>query len=217
MSARGLRSGLVAGALGLGLATAATRAHAGDDDGLYGRFEGDLDLRGGAGIGFASGGASLSLDARALYLSTAGLYFHYTDALGGDGPLLRRSLGAGVVMAPFFLARYAKDMEHGPARLDLFIDSISLQFGTFWSAPRGGDLRARPGLEVGLGVGVPLFPRASGLFLDLSGGLRFVDEDLASYGRPPGSLERIPFLSVILGWHQVVRTHLVDVGDRVPR
>lgn len=217
MSARGLRSGLAAAALGLGLATAASRAHAGDDDGLYGRFEGDLDLRGGAGLGLAQGGASLSLDARALYLSTAGLYVHYTDALGGEGPLLRRTLGAGVVMAPFFLARYAKNMERGPARLDLFIDSISLQFGTFWAAPRGGELRARPGLEVGLGLGLPFLPRASGLFLDLSGGVRFVDEDLASYGRPPGSLGRSAFFSVILGWHQVVRTHLVDVGDRVPR
>ncbi len=217
MSPSRRRAALAALVLGLAPATAATRARAGDDDGLYGRFEGDLDLRGGAGIAASAGGPSLSVGASALYLGAAGLYTHYTDTLGGEGPFLRRSFAAGVVLAPLFLARYASDLEKGPPFGDLLLDSISFQVGSFWGAPPGADLRAHPGLELALGASVPILARASGPFLDLRGGVRFLGAELDRYQRRDSGFGRSAFFSLTVGWHQIVRSHLVDGGDRVPR
>ncbi|MEO7331887.1 MAG: hypothetical protein ABI193_25145 [Minicystis sp.] len=217
MSPARRRAGLAALVLGLAPVTAPALARAGDDDGLYGRFEGDLDLRVGAGFAAAAKGASLSVGASAIYLGTAGLYAHYTDTLGGDGPFLHRSVAAGVVLAPIFLYRYANNDETGPAFRDLLLDSLSLQVGSFWGAPPGSDLQAQPGLELALGGSVPLFAQASGLFADLRGGVRFLGADLAAYQRTDSGFGRSAFFSLTLGWHQLVRSHLVDGGDRVPR
>ena len=75
-----------AGALFVILALSPLRsARAADDDGLYGRFDGDVELRLGAGPALVSGGPMLSARASALYRSTAGLYADYADA--------RRQLG----------------------------------------------------------------------------------------------------------------------------
>ena len=212
--ARGRRAAALA-ALALTI-TASRSARAEDDDGVYGRFDGDLDLRLHAGAAFGAGGPSLAVAASALYLDTAGLYTHYTDALGSGGPAVGRSIAAGVVLTPLFLARYAKDMEHGPARLDLLLDSLGFELGAFWYAPRAAAIRPDPGLEFALLLRFPLLPQASGPFLGLRGALRFRAEDLA--GTTPGNiLDRGAFLSLTFGWHQIVRAHIVDAGDRLPR
>jgi len=190
-------------------------ASAAEDDGVYGRFEGDLDLRVGAGAAFAAGGPALALDAAALYLGTAGVYTHYHDALGSDAPLVARSLAAGLRISPLFLGRYASDLEHGPPRLDLFVDSIGFEFGAFWSAPRGGSLRASPGIELGLVASLPIFPSATGLFVDVRGALRYRPEDLGGASAPIA--DRGAFVTLTLGWHHIVRTHIVDAGDTLRR
>jgi hypothetical protein len=186
------------------------------DNGVYGRFDGDLDLRLDVGAAFAAGGPALATGATALYLQTAGIYAHYTDALGGGGPDVARSISVGVLLTPLFLARYATDMEHGPARLDLFIDSIGLGVGAFWDAPRGGALRPDAGIEIALLLGFPLLPQATGPFLGLRGALRFRAEDIAGAGSGD-ILDRGAVLSLTLGWHHIVRAHFVDAGDRLPR
>ncbi|MFO0756176.1 MAG: hypothetical protein U0359_06775 [Byssovorax sp.] len=216
MSARRTGTTLAAGLVALGAALAASPARAAED-GLYGRFDGDLDLRGNAGVEYAPVGGAFTLGASALYLSTGGLYLQYADTLNGRGSRLGRSLAAGVTLCPLFLARYASDWEKGPAQLDLLVDSLALQIGTFWSAPPGLGLRAEPGLEVALGASLPILPRASGPFFDLRGGMRLVREDLAAYGAPSQEPGARFFFSIAVAWHQVVATHLVDAGDRAPR
>ena len=53
-------------AAAIAAASACASADARGDDGVYGRFEGDLELRGAAGVSVAAGGPSLALDAAAL-------------------------------------------------------------------------------------------------------------------------------------------------------
>ncbi len=183
-----------------------------DGDGVYGRFDGDLELRAHAGAAFAKGGPALAAGLSALYLSTAGIYAHYTDALGGEAPLVKRSFAAGVHLAPLFLARYAVNGERGGAYSDLLLDSFAFELGAFWAEPRAGRFSADPGLELALGVDVPLLPRATGPFLALRGALRWRASDFAA-GAKGDLADRGALLSLTLGWHHVIRSGLVDAGD----
>lgn len=212
MSVRADRAAGLAAALAITVALAPADARA-DEGGVYGRLDGDLTLRAGAGAAFAEGGPSLAVRAAALYLGSAGLYAHYTDALGAGGPLVTRSIATGVHVAPLFLARFGKNLEKGPAHLDLFLDSLGFELGAFWAAPRGFGLQSRPGLELALSLSVPILPRATGPFIGLRGALRWRDADLCC--RLPGdALDRGAFFGITLDWHHVIATHLVDAGDR---
>lgn len=191
-------------------------------DGVYGRFDGDLGLRLGAGAAVADGGAALCAHAAAVYLDTAGFYLHYADALGQPGPAVARSLAAGVHLQPLFLGRYASDLERGPARLDLLLDSFALGVGAFWDARRGASGAAEPawawdpGLEIALSLSFPFLPSASGPHIGLRGALRLRAADLDGLGAN-GPLDRGALLSLTLSWHQIVPAHLVDADDRVDR
>jgi hypothetical protein len=198
----------LAAALAALIATAPARA---DGDGVYGRLDGDLELRVEAGAAFASGGPGLAAGAAALYLGTAGVYAHYTDALGGPGADVIRSIAAGVHLQPLFLARYASDLEHGPARLDLLVDSFGLEIGTFWAAPRGHGLRSEPGLELATTLAIPLLARASGPFITFRGALRLRQDEAA------GALDRAGLFSLTLSFHKTIDVHFVDAGDRLAR
>jgi hypothetical protein len=211
-----LRQEVVAALGALALMAAGAPARAEGADGVYGRFNGDLDLRLDAGAAFAQGGPALAAGATALYLETAGIYVHYTDALGGDAPDVARSIAVGAIVTPLFLARYGKDLEHGPPHLDLFLDSFGLAVGAFWDAPRRGGLRPDAGLELAATLGVPILPRATGPFLGLRAALRFRADDLS--GRPGGDIfDRGAVLSVTLSFHQIIDAGLVDAGDELPR
>lgn len=193
------------------IAPAAARA-----DGAYGRLDGDLELRASAGAALAEGGPALAASAAVLYLGTAGVYAHYADALDRGAAPVARSFAAGVHLQPMFLGRYASDLERGPPRLDLLLDSIGLGVGAFWSAPRGRGLVDEPGLELALSIAFPVLPDATGPFLDLRGALRWRAADLAGDG--PGDLvAQGALLSLTLGWHHVVTGHVVDAGDAVER
>ncbi|WP_437281910.1 hypothetical protein WME90_15545 [Sorangium sp. So ce375] len=192
---------------------AASTAHA-EGDGAYGRLDGDVELRAGAGASFANGGPALCAQGAAAYLSTAGLYAHYTDALSADGAPVARSIASGVFIQPLFLGRYASDLERGGPWLDLFIDSVALGVGAFWEAPPGAGLAAEPGLELSLSLDVPLLDDATGPFLGLRGALRFRGPELS--GDESRRDAQRALLAVTLGWHHVLRAHLVDAGDRGP-
>jgi hypothetical protein len=189
-------------------------ARAEGTDGIYGRFDGDLELGVHAGAAFAAGGPALAAGITAVYLSTAGLYLHYTDDVGGAAPRVARSLATGVHLAPLFLIRGALNAERGPAFVDLFLDSIALELGAVWSDPHATKWDAEPGLEVALSVALPILGRATGPFLGLRGALRWRPADFAPEA-PTSAVDRGAVLSLTLGWHQVVRTHLIDAGDRV--
>ncbi|XXX81162.1 hypothetical protein WMF30_20600 [Sorangium sp. So ce134] len=210
---RGAAARALAGAAALAALAGASTARA-DGDGAYGRLDGDLDLRAGAGASFASGGPALCAHGAAAYLSTAGLYAHYTDALGAQGATVARSIAGGVFLQPLFLGRYASDLELGAPWLDLLIDSVALGVGSFWEAPPGGGLRSEPGIELALSLDVPLLGHATGPFLGVRGALRWRGPALEGDASPRD--EQRALLSIALSWHHVVPAHIVDAGDRAP-
>ncbi|AUX42015.1 hypothetical protein SOCE26_034400 [Sorangium cellulosum] len=211
--ARRAAAAALAGAAAVAASLAGAPSARAEADGAYGRLDGDLDLRAGVGASFAAGGPALAARGAAAYLSTAGLYVHYTDALGREAAPAARSIATGVFLQPLFLARYASDLERGPPLLDLFLDSFAIGVGSFWEAPRGAGLASEPGLELSLSLGVPLLGDATGPFLDVRGALRFRGPELA--GDEGGREEQRALVSVTLSWHHVLRVHLVDAGDRV--
>jgi hypothetical protein len=209
---RRARAALAAISISISIAVALTAtATARADDGVYGRLDGDLELRVEAGAGFASGGPSLAAGAAALYLGTAGLYVHYTDALGSRAPDVARSIAFGLHLQPLFLARYGSDLEHGPARLDLLVDSFGLEIGSFWAAPRGHGLVAEPGIELATTLAIPFLASGNGPFLALRGALRLHQDEASS------AIDRAGLFSLTLSFHHTVSAHLVDAGDSLAR
>lgn len=160
-------------------------------DGVYDRMDGPFTLGFGAGVEQARsavrGAARLSLH----YYWSAGVYAGYSRAFSGDTPA--DALATGIDFRPAFLPRWAKNMEQGPAVLDLCLDSISLGLGAFWQKPDAGAFGSRRGFEASLGFGVPLFARASGLWLTGRGLLRWPDGSNAE-----------PAALVLLEYDQVV-------------
>lgn len=200
----------------VGVATAWAPSAKAQDDGVYGRFDGDLELSAGAGVGVADGGPLLGLSAAALYLSTAGTYVHYTDALGSEDLVHRRAIASGVQLRPLFLGRWGRDLERGPARLDLWLDSLALLMGAVWEQPHDGGFQSAPGFELAVLSEFPILPDATGPFIGLRGALRFRDRDLE--GRGDGNVVSMgALLNLCLSWHQVVGVHLVDAGDTLQR
>jgi hypothetical protein len=190
----------------------ASRASAAErvTDGVYGRFDGDLDFSLAAGAALGPSGPSAAVIWRAIFLQTAGMYASYTDALSQSDVALPRSIALGVTLRPFFVPRWAFDLERGPAILDLTIDAISFDLGVLWAAGRDGALAERPGMEAALGTEVPLFGKASGPFVGARGALRWRASELASHD--DNGLE--PALFLTIAWHAIIDANIVDAGDR---
>ncbi len=185
-----------------------------DRDTTYGRLEGDVTLVLGAGATLGPNAPRGTIDFRARYLDTAGLFVSYEDgALVGSGSEPRRVLATGLELRPLFLARLAKGWEWGSPRLDLMVDSFGLEIGASFAQPTGAAFASRAGLQLALGLEVPILERASGPFVGFHGGVRFGDSALSS-GTIVDANDRAFFLSITLAWHQVILTHLVDAGDR---
>jgi hypothetical protein len=184
-------------------------------DGVYGRFEGDLDLSiagGGSVIRGGSGGAAV---VRALFLGTAGMYAAYSDALGSatKGPV--RSFALGVGVRPLFLPRWGSDLEHGPAIVDLTLDAFTLDLGMLWSSDAEGRFTQRPGIELALGTEVPLLGEAAGPWVGARGALRWRASELSGAPDPEPSLG--PALFLTFAWHFVANLHVADMGDGLVR
>jgi hypothetical protein len=179
-------------------------------DGVYGRFDGDLDVSLAAGATVGPTGPSAAFIGRVIFFETAGLYTVYTDALGQSDVALPRSIGVGVTLRPFFIPRWSLDLEHGPAVLDLTIDSISFDLGVLWASNRDGSFTERPGMEAALGTEVPLLGKANGPFLGVRGALRWRGAELGGHSDD----ELKPALFLTLSWHALLDAGIVDVGDR---
>lgn len=186
-------------------------------DPSYGRIEGDLTLVLGAGATVASPGPRGEAELRVRYLESVGLFAAYED-----GPLLgtaaepRRVVVAGLEVRPLFLYRWLQGHETQRAWLDLTLDSFGLEMAATWSQPAGSSFASQPGLQAGLGIEVPILPHATGPWVGLHGGLRWSQAAIEA-GTISGADDRSAFLAITLAWHQVVATHIVDVGDRAPR
>ena len=179
------------------LAQSASERHADSArDGVYDRFDGDVDLGLGLGAELGSAGhAAPAIRGSAHYFSIAGVYLE--GRLHAGDQSARSLFGLGVDLRPLFVPRWAKDFETGPSFFDLALDSLSLSLGAFWSERPAQSLNAARGLEAGLGFGIPLFASAGGPWLETRGALRY----------PDGSAHE-EALFVALAWHAFVLTPL---------
>ena len=186
-------------------------------DPSYGRIEGDLTLVLGAGATVVPSGPRAEGELRLRYLESAGVFAAYEDGpLFGGSAEPQRVLVSGLEVRPLFLYRWLQGHETRRAWLDLTIDSFGLEIAATWSQPAGGSFASQAGFQAGLGLEVPILPQASGPWIGLHGGLRWSDLALAS-GMTASPDDRSVFLAITLAWHQLVATHLVDIGDRAPR
>lgn len=170
----------------------------GEGDGVYGRFDGDLDLGLGAGVEVGEdagrGAARLSL----AYFSTLALALSYADSLGDDGAPIERIASAELEVRPTFIARWSKNMQQGPAWIDLMLDSFALGVGAFAAEAPGRSFGALRGLELSGGFGVPLTGTAAGPWIEGRGLLRWPDP-----GRGPSERAESALLAT-LSWHTTV-------------
>ena len=147
----------------------------GSGDGVYGRFDGDLDLGLALGAELGSvGNAAPTVRATAHYFSSAGLYASGRIKAGDhSAPSL---FGVGVDLRPLFLPRWVKGLQTGSALFDLTLDSLSLSLGAFWarqSDPQGP--KPYRGFDAQLGLGVPLLATAPGPWIEVRGAFRYPD------------------------------------------
>jgi hypothetical protein len=214
--ARLLRGSVATAVAAAALAVTPRAARAADTDTSYGRVQGDLGIVVGAGATVADGGPRAEGEMRLRYLETAGVFATYED-----GPALRsgaeprRVFATGLEVRPLFLFRWLKGHETSREFFDLLVDSMGIELGAAFVQPSGTSFQSRPALQAGLMVEVPLFGAASGPWLGIHGGGRWSDGALQD-GTTAGPDDRSFYLSFSLAWHQVVLSHVVDVGDRGP-
>lgn len=195
-------------------------------DTSYGRLAGDMAVSAGLGAAFGPRSPRAAVDLRLRYLSTAGVYATYEDgALIGDSSDPRRALSTGIELRPLFLARWLQGWEWGSPYPDLALDSLGLELGLVLIEPLGDrpasagadrGFASKPALQAGIGLEVPLLPRASGPLIGVHGAVRWSDAALG--GEPiAGPSDRAFCLLVTLGWQQLFGAHVVDLADRAPR
>jgi len=185
-------------------------------DGVYGRFDGDVDLSLAAGVEMERGGPGALAIARAIYFGTAGIYVAYASSFGNLSAVPPRSLGLGLGLRPFFIPRWSNDLARGPAILDLTLDATTFDMGVLWAADQEGHFNQAAGIELGLGTEVPLLGQAAGPWVGVRGAFRWTGAELAS--SESGDPARLgPALFFTFGWHVIVNAHIADAGDQVLR
>jgi hypothetical protein len=183
-------------------------------DTTYGRIDGDVIGSLGAGGTITTRGPSAAFDLRARYLDTAGAFVTYEEGFGGPAEPTRVVV-VGMEVRPLFLGRWLTGTELGMPWLDLVIDSFGLELGVAFLQPKLGDFGDRIALQAGIGIELPIFPRASGPWIGLHAGGRFSDRGLGQEVQTP--LEQSMYFTITLAWHQSFGSRAVDVGDTVLR
>jgi len=163
-------------------------------DGVYGRFDGDLDLGLALGAEFGSAGrVAPALRGSAHYFSIAGVYV--AGRIKASDQAAPSLFGLGVDLRPLFVPRWAKGYETGPGFLDLTLDSLSLSLGAFWAQRVEHAPEPNRGFDAQLGFGVPLAGTAAGPWLEARGALRY-----------PDGASREEAVILTLSWHGFVTT-----------
>jgi len=174
--------------------SANVRSVPGTSDGVYDRFDGDLDLGLALGAEFGSAGKPApAARASAHYFWLAGVYVAGRIKAGDESAA--SLFGIGVDLRPLFVPRWVKAYETGPGLFDLTLDSLSLSLGAFWSQPAEHAPQSQRGFDAQLGFGIPLLARAAGPWLEARGALRY-----------PDGAERQEALFLALSWHGFVFT-----------
>jgi hypothetical protein len=165
-------------------------------DGAYGRLDGELDVALGVGpsFGFSDGDPALSFRGSVHWLTIAGVYTLYQEALP-EAARLQRRLGVGIDVRPLFLVRWPRGLERGPALLDLTLDSLSLGLGMSFGEEEDRAFGSRHGFETSLGFGVPLTLHATGPWLEVRAGAVL-----------PKSLESEASVMALLSFHFLAST-----------
>lgn len=196
-----------------------TAAAGADDDGVYGRFAGDLGVSLEAGIAEAFPGEAMAARLATHYLATVGTFLQYEQGLGSPPQPAARSIAFGVEVRPLFLPRFSSNLEQGPALLDLWLDSLGVELGVVGAAlpdPRCPAAEAscwQTGLQVGVGMELPLLARAEGPFVGLRGALRWPSQP--DEGEPEPFRDPSALAMLTVGYRLVFSAHLVDAGDRL--
>lgn len=199
----------------LGLDASLARAE-GVRDASYGRASGDVSVSAGLGATLGPRAPRAEAELRLRYMWMAGLFGTYEEGpLVGSSAAPRRVLATGLELRPLFIGRWLNGLEWGSPYADLTVDSLALELGAVFVQPEGKVLGARPGLQAGLGLEVPVLPRASGPWIGVHGGARWSDVVLGG-GEITGPSDRSLYLTLSLSWQQVIGTHVVDAGDRAP-
>jgi hypothetical protein len=203
-------------AAALGLSGGEAKAESASDP-SYGRIDGDVTVAVGAGAVAAARGPRAEAELRVRYLETAGLFATYEDAsVLGSASEPPRILSTGLELRPLFLFRWLEGYEAQHARLDLAIDSLGLELGATFEQPSGSAFGSRRGIEVGLGLELPILESATGPWIGIHGALRWSDNALGS-GVVDNADDRQAVLAITLAWHQLLATHIVEAGDEAPR
>jgi hypothetical protein len=171
-------------------------------DGVYGRFDGDLELALAAGAELQDDAQRAAARLSLHYFSMMGLGVGYAERIGGDGAL--RVAVLGVDLRPAFIPRWSRGYEQGPGVLDLMVDSISLGVGAFWATPDGGDFGDRRGFELSGGLGLPLTGRSPGPWIEARALGRWPEQTASE----SGGGEAVALL--LISWHAFVTTPLAD-------
>jgi hypothetical protein len=201
----------VAGAWVLRAATASADTDAVDPS--YGRMEGDIDVVLGAGAAIAPRGPRAEGEVRLRYMETAGVLATYEDGGAfGSASEPQRAFIMGLEVRPVFLFRWLKGHEVERAWFDLALDSLGFEMGAVLQQPTGRGFASQAGIEVALGIELPLLASATGPWIGIRGGLRWSEAALAS-GSMVDADDRQATLVLTVAWHQVLAVHLVDVGD----
>lgn len=173
-----------------------------DGDTTYGRIEGDFEIAPAVGFTAATYGARPAFELRGRYLTMAGAFVTYEESFSAPRDVTRL-VSTGIELRPLFFARWLQGHELGQATLDLLVDSFALELGAFFAKPGPEAFGSRMGLQASLGLELPLFAKAEGLFLTAHGGGRFSDRLAVAEAPSPGN-ERAAFVTFGLAWHEVL-------------
>ena len=167
-----------------------------ESDGVYGRLRGDTDASLKLGGLISHSQLSASLGASAHYYSLLGITGDYSESLDPDAAQLR-SFSVGTELRPLFLPRWLLGKEHGPAWLDLTLDSVCVGFGAYFARSAAPQEHTR-GVWMSVGLGVPVLGRANGPWLEVRELRRWPDHEASS-------LEAHNALLLYLSWHELVQ------------
>jgi hypothetical protein len=169
--------------------TATGRAEPADGDGIYRRLDGDVILSAGVGGGFDTGlGAVYVADLRARYLDSAGWVVSPEWRPDGEG-----GVALAVDLRPIFLGKFLANRSLGRSWLDLTLDSLGFELGT-WLGPLNRDLGAA--LLTGAGVDFPLGGSGGrGVWLRLGG--RYHHAFAADRAAPAGGREEALLMATL--------------------